>query len=414
MSTTPVIAILATLDTKAQEASFVADRVRASGGDPLIVDIGVVGEGGCPADLDRSTVARAGGRELSSLLASPTRQEASPVMIAGASSLLATRLAQGGLHGAIGMGGTQGTPNCCAIMRSLPYGMPKIMVSTIASGDVGPFVDIKDITMMFSVGDILGLNPLLRSVLSNAAAAAVGMAQVAGPIVSGEGQRPLIGVTNLGVLTEGTMHAVERFRARGWETIVFHAVGSGGRAMEQLMREGVIGGVFDYALGEISDECFGGLRAGDEHRLTVAAELGLPQVLCPGGSEHIGLMVEPDTVPDAWTDHLHVFHNPVIFAPRLSQEQLRTVAQTIGARLQGVRGSAVMMLPRKGVSRYSVAGGPLHDPFSEAAYLDAIADAMPPTVQVEQHDAEAEDSCFVDACVDRLIGLIEEAAGAHE
>jgi len=407
MSEQPIIAVIATLDTKAQEAAYVAERVEAAGGVALLVDIGVVGTSGCAAGLDRAAVAKAGGTALDTLLEHPTRQAASPVMVSGATALLAKRLADGTLHGTIGLGGTQGTPNCCAIMRSLPYGMPKIMVSTIASGDVSAFVDIKDITMMFSVGDILGLNPLLRSMLSNAAAAAVGMATHAVSVVQQSGEKPLIGITNLGVLTEGTMHAVERFRQRGYESIVFHAVGSGGRAMEQLMREGVIGAVFDYALGEISDELFDGLRAADATRLTVAGELGLPQVLCPGGSEHIGLLVEADSVPEIWADHLHVFHNPVIFAPRLGDAQLATVAAAIGARLATTRGKAVMMLPRKGVSRYSVEGGPLHDSASEAAYLDAIAEAVPDSIDVVDMDAGAEDPAFVDACVDRLIELIE-------
>ena len=407
MSQSPIIAILATLDTKWQEARFVADCVRAMGGEPLLVDIGVTGSAGVEAQLTREAVAEAGGTLLSMLLDNPTRQTASPVMIAGATALLGQRLADGTLHGAIGMGGTQGTPNCCAIMQSLPYGMPKIMVSTIASGDVGAFVDIKDITMMFSVGDILGLNPLLRSMLSNAAAAAMGMATHSLPLAQQSSDKVLIGITNLGVLTEGAMHAVDRFRERGYETIVFHAVGSGGRAMEQLMREGVIGAIFDYAMGEISDELFDGLRAADAARLTVAGELGLPQVLCPGGSEHIGLLVEADTVPDAWADHLYVFHNPVIFAPRLSCEQLSIVAATIGKRLDSTTGRAAMFLPRRGVSRYSVEGGPLHDAESEAAYLDAIAAAVPDSVEVVDMDAAAEDPAFVDACVDRLIELIE-------
>jgi uncharacterized protein (UPF0261 family) len=407
MSKKPIIAVIATLDTKAQEAAYVAERIEAAGGVALLVDIGVVGDAGCAAGLTREAIAEAGGTPLATVLKHPTRQKASPVMIAGATALLAKRLADGTLHGAIGMGGTQGTPNCCAIMRSLPYGMPKVMVSTIASGDVGAFVDIKDITMMFSVGDILGLNPLLRSMLSNAASAAVGMAKHAVPAVQQSSDKPLIGITNLGVLTQGTMHAVERFRERGYETIVFHAVGSGGRAMEQLMREGVIGAVFDYALGEISDELFDGLRAADATRLTVAGALGLPQVLCPGGSEHLGLLVEADTVPDAWADHKYVFHNPVIFAPRLNVDQLTAVAASIGKRLASTTSKAVMFLPRQGVSRYCIPGGPLHDAASEAVYLDAIAAAVPACVEVVNMDAGAEDPAFVDACVDRLIELIE-------
>jgi uncharacterized protein (UPF0261 family) len=221
--------------------------------------------------------------------------------------------------------------------------------------------------------------------------------------------KPTVGISNLGVLTDGTMHAIERFESAGCEVMVFHAVGSGGRAMEQLMREGVIDGVFDYAMGEISDELFGGLRAAGPERLTVASELGLPQVLVPGGAEHIGLLVEANTVPEAWKDHLSVFHNPVIFAPRLSTSQLEQVGAEIGKRLSGCRGDAVVMLPRKGVSRYSVPGGPLHEQSSEDRFLDAIKSALPPTVRCEEHDLAAEDPAFVQACVERLLGMLGEA-----
>ena len=411
MDAQPTIAVLATLDTKGVEAEFLREQIERAGGRAVLVDIGIVDPPTVAPDMTRAAIATAGGSSIESLQANPTRQEASPVMIAGASRLLGVAVAGGTIHGVVAMGGTQGTPNCTAIMRSLPYGVPKVMVSTIASGDVSSFVDIKDVTMMFSVCDLLGLNPLTRRILSSAAAAVTGMAAAAGAVDLTTSDKPTIGISNLGVLTDGTMHAIERFEEAGCEVMVFHAVGSGGRAMEQLMREGVIDGVFDYAMGEISDELFGGLRAADPTRLTVASELGLPQVIVPGGAEHIGLMVEPDTVPPQWAGHLHVFHNPVIFAPRLSVEQLRRVAAEIGSRLRDCPGNCVVMLPRRGVSRYTVEGGPLHDPESEATFLDAIKMALPDRVQCEDHDLAAEDHAFVDACVDRLLRMLPSCGG---
>ena len=410
MEIRPTIAVLATLDTKGVEAQFLREQIEQCGGRALLVDIGVIDPPTVDPDMSRADIAIAGGGTIEALLKNPTRQSASPVMIAGASQLLGDSVANGTIHGVVAMGGTQGTSNCTAIMRNLPYGIPKVMVSTIASGDVSSFVDIKDITMMFSVCDILGLNPLTRRILANAAAAVTGMAARRDAIDVTTSEKPTIAISNLGVLTDGTMHAIERFEAAGCEVMVFHAVGSGGRAMEQLMREGVIDAVFDYAMGEISDELFGGLRAADETRLTVASELGLPQVIVPGGAEHIGLMVEPDTVPPEWEGHLHVFHNPVIFAPRLSVEQLLCVGEEIGARLVMCPGKCVVMLPRKGVSRYTVAGGPLHDQASEDAFLDAIKEALPATVQCEDHQLSAEDHRFVDVCVDRLLQLLAEHA----
>lgn len=406
MSDSPTVAILATLDTKAEEARFLKQELEALGAKALLVDIGVVGEPGITPDIDRSKIAEAGGSSLSSLLQNPTRQEASPVMIAGATKLLLAEVQAGAVHGVLSLGGTQGTSNCCAVMQQLPYGLPKIMVSTVASGDCAPFVGIKDITMMFSVGDVLGLNPFTRRLLKNAAGAAYGMALGGSLDWRDPSGKPLIGMTNLGVLTEGAMHAIDRFRAAGYEVIVFHAVGSGGAAMEQMMKEGIIGAVFDYALGEISDALFDGLRAGDEERLTVAGKLGLPQVLCPGGSEHIGLMVEPDSVPERYLEHQYVFHNPIIFAPRLNTEEWCSVAREIGARLAHTKGQAVMMLPLRGTSRYSIEGGPLRNPEEDAVFIEALRQALPPSVEAVEIDAAAEDPAFVDAAVDRLLAML--------
>ena len=322
MGTTSNIAVLATLDTKGVEADFIRQHLEKLGCSVWFVDIGVVDPPTVVPHLTREQVADAAGVSMHTLLENPTRQEASEVMVRGASALLQAMVAQGKIDGVVGLGGTQGTPNCTSIMRSLPYGFPKVMVSTMASGDVGAFVDIKDITMMFSVADILGLNPLTRRILANAAGAVYGMARASAQVEAVPNDRKVIGMTNLGVLTDGAMKAMAMLEDRGYEVIVFHAVGSGGRAMEQLMRDRVIHGVFDYAMGEISDELFGGFRAADAHRLTVAGGLGLPQVVCPGGAEHIGLFVEPNTVPEAWEGWKHVFHNPVVYVPRLSGDQL--------------------------------------------------------------------------------------------
>jgi len=374
------------------------------------MDVGVMGRPALRADVTREEVCRAGGVSLAELLMAPTRQNASPVVVGGTCQLLGQRVARGEVQAVVGIGGTQGTSTCTAIMQTLPYGFPKVMVSTVASGDVSAFVGIKDVTMMFSVGDILGLNPLLRRILANAAAAVCGMARVGVSSAPHSGGRPVVGMTNLGVLTEGALRAVARLESKGFEVVVFHAVGSGGRAMERMLRDGMLGAVFDYALGEISDELFGGLRAGGPERLKAAAELGLPQVLVPGGAEHVGLFVPANTVPERWRDHRHVFHSPVILAPRLSADELRQVAREIGQRLAAAKGRAVMFLPRHGTSRYAVPGGPLHDPAGDEAFFAELKAALPPTIPVEERDTGAEDPAFVDECVDRLAALVEAGA----
>jgi len=332
-------------------------------------------------------------------------------MVSGATRIVLDLIRDDAAHAVLGIGGTQGTSSCTQIMQALPYGFPKLMVSTVASGDTSPFVGIKDITMMFSVSDLLGLNPFTARILANAAAAAYGMAQVEGSVQTGVSDKPLIAMTNLGVLTEGANHAVKLFREAGYDVVVFHAVGSGGRAMEQLMKEGVVGAVFDYAMGEIADDVFGGLRAGGAERLTVAGSLGLPQVICPGGAEHLGLFVEANTVPDEYKDHLHVFHSPVIFVPRLDRDEFVKVANEMCTRLQSTKGSAVMMLPLRGVGRYSIPGGPLYDPDGDKAFFDALKEGLPDGVEVVEMDAHAEEEAFVEHAVRRLIGMIE---GSHE
>ena len=231
------IAVLATLDTKGTEAEYLCRQIEKLNNTALVIDTGVVGTPTSEADITRQQVAQAGGTSLKTLLESPTREVAAPIMADGATHLVIDLVTQGKVNGIISMGGTQGTTLATKVMRALPYGFPKVMVSTMASGNVAHWVDIKDITMMFSVTDILGLNPVRRKMLANAAASICGMANV--DVELKQGGRPLVAVTTVGITTKGAMKAIEVLENAGYETIVFHAVGSGGRAMEQMMKEGL-------------------------------------------------------------------------------------------------------------------------------------------------------------------------------
>jgi uncharacterized protein (UPF0261 family) len=401
------IAILATLDTKASEVEHLAGTVSDLGAVPFLIDIGVVADSAINADLTNAVIAERGGVPLADLRVNPSREVASEVMVAGATAAILELQEGGAIDAVIGLGGTQGTSNCCRVMQQLPYGFPKIMVSTMASGDTSSYVGIKDITMMFSVSDILGVNPLLRQILSNAAGAAIGMASAATGVAVRH-DRPVVGITNLGVLTSGTMRAMERLDELGYESIVFHAVGSGGRAMEQLIRDGMIDAVFDYALGDLSDALLGGLRAADEHRLTVATELGIPQVIVPGGVDHIGIMLdEPNIVPALYQGRTYTFHNPSILVPRTTGEELTEVARVIGERLAGIGDQAVFMMPLGGVSSYSVAGGALVDREADTVFWAALRDSLPDGLRIIEVQAGAEDPAFVDRAIDELVALIE-------
>jgi len=404
---TNTIALLITLDTKYQEADYLIERIEKRGHQALLMDIGVVGKPGAKASITREEIAEAGGSSLQDLLKNPTREEAGPVMVKGCINILLDKIAADEVHAVLGLGGTQGTSSCCDIMQALPYGLPKIMVSTIASGDTSGFVGIKDITMMFSVSDILKLNPFTRKVLANAAAAACGMAEVETKFVMEKGDKPLIGMSNLGVLTNGAMQAIQLIEERGYEVIVFHAVGSGGRAMEQMMKEGIIGAVFDYAMGEIADDVWSVLRAGGPERLTVAGKLGIPQVLCPGGAEHLGILVPPNKVPDQYKDHDYVFHSPVVFVPRLNAGEIVRVAADICKRLQHTKGNAYFMIPRGGVGRYSKVGASLYDKESDDVFFSYLIKHLPDTIEVVDCEEYVEDPEFVKRGVDLLMGMIE-------
>jgi uncharacterized protein (UPF0261 family) len=401
------IAVLATLDTKGAECTYLRDEIVRMGGKALLIDIGVVGDAAAPADISNAEIASKGGTELATLRDNPSRETASDVMVRGATDTMLELITANKVDGVISLGGTQGTNNCCQVMQALPYGFPKLMLSTMASGDTSGYVGIKDITMMFSVSDILGLNPFFRKILSNAAGAIVGMADAAIKIEF-DASRPVVGITNLGVLTQGSMHAIELLAERGYEAIVFHAVGAGGRAMEQLMKEGFITAVFDYALGDITDALFGGIRAADEDRLTVAGKLGIPQVVVPGGVDHIGIMLdEPNTVPDAYKDRLYSYHNPVILVPRTTGPELVRMMEEIRDRLKDAKSNTVFVLPTKGISSYSVEGGVLYDAESDAAFHQAVRDMLPDYIPLIEVEAGAEDPVFVERCIDELVKLID-------
>lgn len=403
------IAILATLDTKGPEGQYLREQIEACGDKALLVDTGVVGEPSVKADITREEVAQAGGTPLSELLKEPTQEKAHPIMGGGATSIIKKLVDEDKIHAIIGLGGTQGTSLCTSVMQTLPYGFPKIMVSTVASGNVSSFVDIKDITMMFSVGDILGLNPVMCKIMANAAAAACGMANSKVKLESRTGDKPLIGMTNIGLATRGTIKALELFKEKGYDVIVFHAVGSGGRAMEQMMKEGIIGAVLDYALVEIPNEIYGGLNAGGPERLRTAGKLGLPQVICPAGVEHIGLILsEANKGPQEHMHRKHYFHSPIIFVYRLEKDEMLVTAREIADRLKHTKDEAIFMIPANGFDRSCYEGEPLYDPEGDAAFIAELKSLLPDNIKVIERDYKIEDPEFVEEAVNNLISLIEK------
>ena len=401
------VAILATLDTKADEAGFMRSEIESLGGQALLIDLSLVGDSELSADVTKQDVISAGGGHLAELLVKPNREQSNPFIVAGATKIVTELQESGEIHAVVSLGGTQGTSTCAPILQALPYGFPKVMLSTAASGDTSPFVGIKDITMMFAVSDILGLNVFSRKILANAAASAWGMAQSEQCITKSEA-KGVIGMSNLGVLTQGAMRAIKLFEEAGYEVITFHAIGAGGDAMEQMMKEGIINAVFDYGLGEIADGIWGVLRAGGPERLTVAGKLGLPQVVVPGGSEHLGILVnEPNQVPAGYENHQITWHSPYVFVPRLNAEEQGRVAKVIGEKLSHSTKDTLFLMPLKGVSSYSAEGGELYNTELDAAYWESLQKELPDTIEVESLEVTAQDQALVERAVNYLIEKLE-------
>lgn len=398
------IVILATLDTKGREADYVKQQIEKFGDTALIVDTGVTGTPMTKAGVTREEVARAGGMELADILKNPSREIAAPVMANGATALVTQLAAEGKVHGTVAMGGTQGTTLSTKVMRALPYGFPKVMVSTMASGNVAPWVDIKDITMMFSVTDIMGLNPMMRRILANAAGAVCGMAEA--QVQVEQAAKPLVGITTVGITTKGAMKAAEVLEQAGYETVTFHANGPGGRAMEQMMKEGIIGAVLDYATIEVSNEMYHGLLAGGLERLMTAGKLGLPQVLCPGAVEVL-VYNEPETVPPPFNTRTLIRHSPQITDVRLNKQEMAAVGREVVKRLQNTRDNAVFMIPTAGYDSYAVEGQGFHDPASDAGFVEELKSNLPKNITIVERNTHIDDPAFATEAAQTLIGLIE-------
>jgi len=277
------------------------------------------------------------------------------------------------------------------------------MVSTMASGNVAPWVDIKDITMMFSVTDILGLNAVSRKILANAAGAVCGMAAV--DVKLEPGARHLVAVTTVGITTQGAMKAVEVLEAAGYETIVFHAIGPGGRAMEQMMREGIIAGVLDYSTIEVSNEMHHALLAGGPDRLTTAGKLGIPQVLCPGALEVL-VYNEPETVPARYAGRTLIRHSPKITDLRLTAEEMAEVGREVARRLQYTTDEAVFLVPTAGYDAYAVEGMGFYDPEADAAFVAELKAGLPANIAVIERPTHIEDPAFATEAAETLIRLL--------
>ncbi|MEV0380386.1 Tm-1-like ATP-binding domain-containing protein [Nonomuraea sp. NPDC050643] len=407
------VLLLGTFDTKGGEYAHVHDLLTAAGQEVVLLDAGVMGPATLHADLGPEAVAAAAGASLEALRNAGERGAALRTMGEGAARLAGDLHERGRLSGVLALGGSGGSSIAAAVMRVLPVGLPKLLVSTMAGGDVSAYVGQSDVTLMYSVVDVAGINSISRQILGNAAAAIAGMAAAydarrAAPPRGGE--RPLVAATMFGVTTPAVDAARARLEELGYEVIVFHATGSGGRAMEGLVASGYFAGVLDLTTTELADELVGGVLSAGPDRLTAAGAAGVPQVVSLGAVDMVNFG-PVDTVPERFMERRLLVHNPTVTLMRTTPAETAELGRLIGAKLAAATGPVALFVPRGGVSAVDVEGGPFWDPAADAACFDAVLRAVAGTdVQVVESDDDINTARFAVAAADRLHELIQKGA----
>jgi len=399
MSVTTV-AIVGTLDTKGEEFRYLKEQIEATGVPTVVINTGIVGEPRFAPDVSAGEVAAAAGTTLEALRERRDRGEAVAAMARGAAVVVRRLYEEHRIGGVVSLGGSAGTTIGTSAMRALPVGVPKLMVSTLASGDMSPYVDIKDITTMYSVVDISGINRLSRRILSNAAGAIVGMVRTESPTPFEE--RPLVAATMFGVTTPCVTRARERLEAAGLEVLVFHATGTGGRAMEDLIRGGYISGVLDVTTTELADELVGGVLSAGPERLEVAGERGIPQVVGPGALDMVNFG-KPETIPERFAGRRFYRHNPNVTLMRTTPEENARLGEMIGRKLSRSNGPVTFIMPLRGVSAIDREGQPFYDPEADSAFLSALKANASSNVSIVEMDRHINDPEYADALADALI-----------
>ena len=394
------VVLLGTLDTKGAEYEFMRDRVRDFGCDVILVDAGVT-SASTAADVSADDVAAAAGDDRAALAAAHDRGPAVAAMTRGAIEVVKRLYAEGRVNGILGAGGSGGTSIVTAAMQALPVGVPKLVVSTVASGDTRPYVGTSDVAMMYSVVDIAGINGLSEKILTNAAAAIAGMARADASFVSRIEPRPLIGATMFGVTTPCVTLARELLEAKGYEVLVFHATGAGGQSMEALMKAGFITGALDATTTELVDELVGGVLSAGPDRMEMAGSLGIPQVVSLGALDMCNFGPR-DTVPAQFNDRNLYVHNATVTLMRTTEEECAELGRIMARKLNKATGPLTVFIPQGGVSMIAVPGAPFHDAAADAALIRELKAGLRPDVEVVEMATDINDPAFATAMAERL------------
>jgi uncharacterized protein (UPF0261 family) len=380
--------------------------IEAQGVEVHVVDTGVMGDPAFEPDTTASEVATAAGTTLETLRSEADRGDAMEAMGEGAAAVVQQLHDDGVLNGVLGLGGSGNTSIATTAMRALPVGIPKLMVSTMASGDTEPYVGARDIMMLYSVADIEGLNQLSRQVIANAALAMVGM--VANDPDVEVDDRPTIGITMFGVTTPCVQTAREILEERGYETIVFHATGTGGRAMESLIEEGIIDGVLDVTTTEWADELVGGVLSAGPTRLDAAGAAGIPQVVSTGALDMVNFGPR-ESVPKEFAGRQFHIHNPQVTLMRTTPEENTDLGRIIAEKLSAATGPTALVLPLGGVSMIDVEGEDFYDPEADEALFNALRTTLDDDVELIELETDINDEAFAETLATTLDEYMREA-----
>lgn len=409
--TAPTVVVAGTLDTKGREVAYLISRIVAGGLRVLTVDTGVLGgpEVVVP-DVTRDEVARAAGRTLRAVQEIGTRGAATEIMAAGLERLVADLYRAGRCQGMVALGGAEGALVAARGMQALPLGVPKLIVTPVAAGrrPFGPFVGLRDVTIMHSVVDIGGLNPLSLAIFDVAAGAIAGMVRARGGAPAAWAGARQVGLTMLGNTTPAVMRLEAQLAAKGYTPVIFHANGVGGQCLEQLADEGAFAGVIDFTTDELTDELVGGYHAAGPRRLEAAGRRGLPQVVVPGCVDFF-VAGPRESLPEAWRGRPTYYHNPVLTLVRTSRDEMAAVARLMAGKLNAARGPVAVAVPRGGLSIPNRPGGEFWDPEADAAFLGALRAALRPDIVIADVEAHINDPAFTDT----VLELFHEAMAAR-
>ena len=401
------IAVLGTLDTKGHEHAYVAEIIRSRGHQTLLIDTGSAEPPQVKPDVSREEVAASNGVDLAGILERKDRGEAVTAMAGAAAVYLAKLVSEGRVQGVISLGGGGGTAIGSAAMRALPVGFPKVMVSTLAAGNVAPYIGTKDIVMFPSIVDVSGLNRISRVLLARAAGAICGMVETEVPAAD---DKPLIAASMFGNTTECVNMAKKILEDAGYEVLVFHATGTGGRIMESLIESGMFAGVLDITTTEWADEFVGGILGAGPTRLDASAKTGVPSIITPGCLDMVNFG-ERATIPAKFDGRTFYIHNPQVTLMRTNAAECTELGRILAEKANACRGPVTVLLPKKAISIISAVGKPFHSPEADAALIDSIKKHLRPAIPLVEMDCEVNAPEFAAACAKALLASLKHGNG---